>query len=260
MTNKNIIITLNKYSTKSYTLSLKNGKYISGFNYSPKATFKFDLIPSVTLNPIEEVIGSVKYIVGYNQVINPYFTLKNPTLALDDANTSYALVFQKMGIIINNKLMTDATVYQVLDVNICQNSAVKIMPNSSEQLIVLNQIDLAALMSFKFDLVFEMDKTKVSCTSSDGTKVDLGLPTSLTYNDLSNLNSEFGVFAKSCNSCHAGPNAAGALDLTDATQAKAKAARIQSRMNDFTNPMPRSGILSAKERGAVDVWINSGLK
>jgi hypothetical protein len=83
-------------------------------------------------------------------------------------------------------------------------------------------------------------------------------PASVKFSDLISSNQQLGVFAQNCVSCHSGTAPSAGLNLTDYTQAKAKVATIQSRMNSSAAPMPPTGLLNAASRQVVDTWVSGG--
>lgn len=63
-----------------------------------------------------------------------------------------------------------------------------------------------------------------------------------------------------CTTCHGNVNPNAGLSLTNYTQVRSSAenGNLISRMNNQTNPMPPSGILSSQVRAVIDKWRDDG--
>lgn len=68
------------------------------------------------------------------------------------------------------------------------------------------------------------------------------------------------IISSSCTGCHGGATPKAGLDLTTYAKVKstAEAGKLTARMNNSSNPMPPSGILSANKRQIIDKWVSDG--
>lgn len=69
------------------------------------------------------------------------------------------------------------------------------------------------------------------------------------------------IIAGNCTSCHGGATPSAGLNLTTYANVKtaAQSGKLVGRMNNSSNPMPPSGILSAGNRQIIDKWVKDGL-
>jgi hypothetical protein len=63
-----------------------------------------------------------------------------------------------------------------------------------------------------------------------------------------------------CIACHSGSNPSAGLNLStyQVVKFQAESETLISRINDSTNPMPVSGLMSADSRGKFDKWETDG--
>ncbi len=86
----------------------------------------------------------------------------------------------------------------------------------------------------------------------------LPLPARITFAELTGTDPNLNVFAASCVGCHRAGNMAGNLNISDFSQAFAKADAILARMRGMGNIMPPSGPLQQRRIDLVNLWLTSG--
>lgn len=70
------------------------------------------------------------------------------------------------------------------------------------------------------------------------------------------------IVTTNCISCHSGATPAANLDLTtyDNVKKSTQNGALIQRINDATNPMPQSGLMSTAERSLFDEWVKNNYK
>lgn len=70
------------------------------------------------------------------------------------------------------------------------------------------------------------------------------------------------IVKRKCTFCHRGNNAPNGLVLTSYAEVRAVTERgvLMQRINDAENPMPKSGLMSEKNRDAFKKWMENGYK
>lgn len=68
------------------------------------------------------------------------------------------------------------------------------------------------------------------------------------------------IVFNSCLTCHGSVNPSANLSLTSYSQVKnaTQNGTLIQRINDASNPMPQSGLMSAEQRAYFDKWITDG--
>lgn len=119
--------------------------------------------------------------------------------------------------------------------------------------------DTNTLFTVKIEGVSSVDEfVPVEPVTPEPVDPGLGLPTRVSFAELTAATGTENVFQRSCVGCHNAGSAAGSLNLQDYASAQASAQNIRDRMNDGTRPMPPAGILDQRSRGVIDVWRASG--
>ena len=67
------------------------------------------------------------------------------------------------------------------------------------------------------------------------------------------------IMDRYCTSCHSGAAARAGLRLTTYQQVRTNSSRSNARMNNASNPMPPSGLISKAERDQFTKWIEDAL-
>lgn len=68
------------------------------------------------------------------------------------------------------------------------------------------------------------------------------------------------IVFNSCLTCHGNVNPSANLSLTNYSQVKnsTQNGTLIQRINDASNPMPQSGLMSAEQRAYFDKWVTDG--
>lgn len=99
-----------------------------------------------------------------------------------------------------------------------------------------------------------------NCSSSSGDDLNNDPdpdpdPTAVTYN-----NTVQSIISGNCLNCHGSPTANGApTSYTTFTQVKNGIDGIINRINNASNPMPQSGLMSQENRDLIQQWKDDGL-
>lgn len=99
----------------------------------------------------------------------------------------------------------------------------------------------------------------ISCSSSSSDDLmeieQESEPTAITYNSTIQP-----IISNNCNNCHGSPTRNGApTSYTTYTQVRNDINDIISRINDVSNPMPTSGLMSQSLRDQIQQWLDEGL-
>ena len=97
--------------------------------------------------------------------------------------------------------------------------------------------------------------TKAVLDNSATTPVQNVTDTVITYSGHIKI-----IMTKHCVSCHNGAAARAGLSLTTYQEVKNGSAKSNSRMNNASDPMPPSGLISKAEREQFAEWISGGFK
>jgi uncharacterized membrane protein len=111
-------------------------------------------------------------------------------------------------------------------------------------------------MTFKNSIyVFLIATLLLNCSSSDDPITN---PTGkITYN--ANIKS---IINNNCTSCHGSPTTNGApMSLTTYSLVKSavETRGLIDRINNTSNPMPQSGLMTQATRDLIQQWVNDGL-
>lgn len=120
--------------------------------------------------------------------------------------------------------------------------------------------DYEVRKSLSFLVVAQKDKTnfKQAAVDVDLKDVDeskVGSGSVVTYT--SHIKN---ILTTNCTKCHGGSTPRAGLDLTTYQNTKSNSAKINSRMNSSSNPMPPTGKLDQATLDLVAKWISDGLK
>ncbi len=189
------------------------------------------------------------------QTVAVAYEFKNPRVTVTGTAPLPSYRIQGIKIVKNDMTVNDFTFFQNIDAVV----------NAGTPTLIQSGGNWAALWGpvvntdqFALKFLSILDGSGLPITGTPLPPTDPGtLPTRVSYNELAGGQQALNVFAARCFSCH-GANGAGGLTMTNYASAQASALLIQSRMNNFANPMPPSGALSANERALVDIWISSG--
>lgn len=229
--------------------------------FSVEAFRSHDVTPVRKTFSITEIGGkvvSVSRAIGYTQTLDPYIVIRNPSFRMTQNMPNIAYAVQGLSILVNNALRPEATIYSILEGNICTTTKITLMSQNNSQILVFSKILSTDKLSFKFNDITSLPKTaSLVCSTNNSTVPVLNLPTSVTYTQLIGT-TDLGVFRTQCLNCHNSVELRGAFDISNYDSAKAKAAKILDRMNDAGAPMPQSGLLDLRSRELVRKWISLG--
>ncbi|WP_413291495.1 hypothetical protein [Bdellovibrio sp. HCB337] len=215
-----------------------------------KKTFAITEAPGKVVN--------VTRITGYTQVLDNYIVVRKPSFKMSQAVTNTAYSIKGMSILVNANLRAEATVYSILDGNICDTTKITLMNQNNSQIMVFNSILATDKLSFKFNDLNAIAKTaNLICSSNNTTAPVVNIPASVTYTQLTGT-TDLGVFRSQCLTCHNSIDQRGGLDLSNYDAAKARVSKIVDRMNDAGAPMPQSGLLDTRSRELVRKWMSLG--
>lgn len=247
---------------------LQKGLYTPNVaNDEPKLNYTMDIYRNYNIVPVTKRIeykGAagktvvVNRTIGFTETVSPYLVLRSPTFQITAGADKTAYSVQGFKAYVNGAIRDDATIYSIINANVCGAGPLRVMDKANAQILVFDKgIKSTDELYFKFDSVKPLVLSKTVCSKNNSSTVDLDIPKSVTYKELMGA-SDIAVFNRSCASCHSAGSPAGGFDITNAASAKAKMDRIVKRMNDGADPMPKGGLLDTRSREIVKKWMNLG--
>jgi hypothetical protein len=234
---------------------------------NPWVRLEWDL-ENETANPADKgkylMIASIEVRVALSAGNFMGYEFRNPTLRLKAA-ASKGYRFEKLHISINDLIVNDLTTYSQISGLILATTDVNLAPGAGFALALHSPVINTDSFALAFDKI-EVDNGMTNGgTTGGGTTggtsggtMPLPLPTSVTFTQLTSTDTSVNVFRRACLNCHNAGNMSGGLDLSNYTASRNAVAEIVSRMNNAGNPMPRSGLLSDRDRELVRIWQNGG--
>ncbi len=213
------------------------------------------------------MIFSLEIRVSLNGTQMRGYEFRNPTVRLkNDATTAYRI--NQILFSINQNKLYDVTTFSQLNALVLSMTDFNLAPNASVALAVHSPV----VASDSFAIAFGRLQTDsgtigggtgggtVGGTSGGGTTGGGGipLPTTVTHTQLLSTDVNLNVLNRACIRCHSGANPPAGLNLTNYAAARAAAGEMVTRMNDSTNPMPPTGMLSERDRDLVRIWQTGG--
>lgn len=210
----------------------------------PSASTKWPLQLTVEAQ-VATVSGNV---VGY--------AIRNPVMKLTSGTAKYRV--KGLFFYLNDKMVDSATTFRNINAVICPNVNLNLAPTGNAQLLVASTQKTTDKFAVQFTSIEKAESTATCGTAvTDTTPVDT-TPATVSFTQLVSTDAKLGVFKNNCFSCHSGTKASAGLDLSNYDQAKAKAAKILTRINDASSPMPTSGLMSSSARSIVEKWVSTG--
>lgn len=186
------------------------------------------------------------------------YEFRNPTVRINTGFTGPYRV-TSIRLRINGQTLPNVTTYSSVDFSITTNTDTNVAPGAAYALVVMNPIANTDAFSIEVgDIKNSTGGSVGNPGGGGGGNPTPGLPTSVTLAQLLSNDATLGVFRQSCVGCHSAGNAAGGLDITNATQARQQANDIYARMNNNANPMPTAGLLLFERRELVRIWRDGG--
>ena len=184
------------------------------------------------------------------------YAIRNPVIKITSGTAKYRV--KGLFFYLNDKLIDSATTFRNINAVVCPGTELKLAPTGNAQLIVASTQKTTDKFAVQFTSIEKAASTDTCGTgSSDSTVVDT-TPATVSFAQLTSSDATLGVFKAQCYSCHTGASARAGLDLSNYDQAKAKAAKILTRINDAASPMPTTGLMSSSARSIVEKWVTTG--
>lgn len=185
---------------------------------------------------------------------------RRPTLTMAAGQTAVQIAGLK--ILIDDVVEDQITAYEYLEVIVPAGAANQVLATTAVPFSV-RDFTTNTQIAVELQNVRAPADSGIAIEPPTTTPVDpagpgLNLPARITYTELVANAGENNVFARNCLSCHSGGNLAGGLNLASYPAAAAARDSIRRRVNDGNRPMPTAGLMSARSRGLIDVWIASG--
>lgn len=236
-------------------------------NDQPPVSFSVEMYRTTSVTPIKKIYNivesttrtiPVERIIGYNQIVDPFIVVRKPSFKITSTLLDPVYKFKKLSFLLNDLKVPDATVYHILNATICYSTKTTIMNNNNSQILVFDKVSATDRLAFEFEEVTSLFKANAVCNPDEDIPEDLNLPETITYNELIGAGS-LGIFYKNCLNCHSASGASGGFDISTYSKAKSSVTRIIDRMNDTSNPMPRSGLVDIRSREIVKKWVSLGM-
>ncbi|MDG0816124.1 hypothetical protein [Bdellovibrio svalbardensis] len=206
-----------------------------------------------TTYPLELSLEAQVAKVGGNTV---GYAIRNPNIKLTSGTAKYRV--KGLFFYLNDKMIDAATTYRNINAVVCPNTPLNLAPVGNAQLLVQAMQKNTDKFAVQFTSIEKVDASTTCGTGSTDVVVVDTTPATVSFAQLVSSDAKLGVFKNQCFSCHTGSSARAGLDLSDYAQSKAKAAKILTRINDSSNPMPTSGMMSSSMRSIVEKWVSTG--
>ncbi|MFY0602657.1 MAG: hypothetical protein JXQ93_01825 [Flavobacteriaceae bacterium] len=108
----------------------------------------------------------------------------------------------------------------------------------------------------KYVFLFLMMSFMISCSEA----VIEDLPTDPITNQVNYVTDVKIIIDNNCVGCHGAVSPSAGLSLTNYTQVRnaAENGNLINRINNVSNPMPQSGLMSSSNRAIIDKWVIDG--
>jgi len=228
----------------------------------PRITFDLDVdVERVDLRDKVHMIVSleVRRYQANGNVLG--YEFRNPRAQIKTVSgTSPIYRLRGLSVILNGGLLNTMTAYSALNFVASTTTEVNMAPNLGYGVAIPPEVKDSDVFALKFAAIEDADGAAVGGEGPGGGGNTGGsnIPTLITFRNLQSNDPVLGVFSRQCNSCHNATLMRGGFNISDYNSARALASTIQSRMNNFANPMPPSGVLGLQDRTVVDNWISSG--
>lgn len=183
---------------------------------------------------------------------------RNPSMRLKAAGTAVSV--SGLDVYVNGALASDVTTYSGVNVSVSTTTDTALAPGAGVAFAYNTAFAANTEVAFQVANIQSGTGGTTGGTTGATTAGTTGstIPATVSFTQLTSTDATLNVFRTSCYSCHSGGNVLGGFNISTYATAQAQASAIRSRMNNSGNPMPPSGILPARQRDLVDVWVNTG--
>jgi mono/diheme cytochrome c family protein len=190
------------------------------------------------------------------------YEFRNPVIRVISANGSASASIYRIKnvqIELNGKVLDTMSAYTMFDYNVNSITDLNLAPNAAFGLSTSSTVSSSDKFALLFERLEPAPGQPISTIVTPGNSANaVTLPTRISYADMTGANTLLNIFSRGCVGCHGGANPSAGLNLRDYTMAFNNRDLIRSRMNNANQPMPTSGLMSARDRQVLDIWINSG--
>ncbi|MFM6927519.1 MAG: hypothetical protein ACKOX6_03605 [Bdellovibrio sp.] len=233
--------------------AIVNNKGIASYWGALSWNFTTNMPATSTKWPLQLSVESQVAIVNKSAV---GYAIRNPVIKITSGTAKYRV--KGLFFYLNDKMVDSATTFRNINAVICPNVDLNLAAVGNAQLLVAATQKTTDNFAVQFTSIEQAESTAPCGTAvTDTVPVDT-TPATVSFTQLTSSDATLGVFKNQCYSCHSGTRISAGLDLSNYDQAKAKAAKIISRINDSGSPMPTTGLMSSSARSIVEKWVSTG--